>query len=91
MLAFGDIRGRGCLLRARALLAMAPLGLVPGGSHNGLASSFGHFEVAQACLSLVVGVPQPLDVEEVVLGDPAGGSAAPVTRLFDAHALCFGV
>ena len=53
--------------------------------HNG---ALGHFDVAQACLSLVHGSAQPLDVEEVTL---AATEDRPETTLFDAHALCFGV
>ena len=77
----------GDVAQLRALFKRVPLGLIPAGSSNGLAASFGSFNLVDACLAIISGTPQPLDLSAVTLHPPS--PARPLT-LFDAHAFCAG-
>jgi len=53
--------------KLKELYQQVPLGLIPGGSSNGLAASFGHFDAVQGCIGIINGKQHLLDVQEIDL------------------------
>ena len=73
--------------KLRELYDTIPLAILPGGSSNGLSTSFGYVDVVAACDGLINGTQQPLDVNEIDFLNPQREGL----KLWDAHAFCFGL
>lgn len=75
--------------KIRTLFSQVPLAFVPSGSSNGLSASFGYFDPVAACVGVVNGFIQALDVSEVDFVD--AHSKQVQKKVWDAHALCLGM
>jgi len=68
----GHADGPEFIAALRKVCRKIPLGLVPAGSSNGLAASFGLFDPVAATLAIIANAPQPLDVQEITITPQTG-------------------